>query len=637
MLEDLFMTFIGISVTTSLVVLLLKLSAGFFNKTYAAKWKYWIWLVLALRLIIPFNFSFPSAPITVNITDVPIPAVGNAAPVQQIAQNDTAGTIQAVTHPHVFTLIDVLILIWVIGGVLFLVYQIVGYFVFRKKAVRWGKEPANARVKSTLHDVMADMGLKKEIAVLINENISSPLMTGFIKPLLILPNEEYSETDLNFILRHELTHYKRHDIWYKLLLIFVNARHWFNPVVYLLFREASADLELSCDDKVINGFSNAERRAYSETILASITAQKSLRMALSTYFYEGERTMKSRFSNIFNSGKKRNGAFVLLVVILAVGVLGSAVACDVDTNEDKILKRLGYTRAFLDSMESAKTTFSEDNENIERILKSLPQPDYREYKSFSQQAEPLKEINIIYEINDNYTRGGNGIDPYYDIVWQNNALILFALVGGLEKVNFLSYDNQELNRTDSYTLGDLAARFGDIKPPDMSFSDLDNALGTNIFLSEFYFAHYSRIYLGGDTESVSYRNGEPGEVIQKADGSTIWIYPDFDTIYNTSPYGSVNPESTAVYYFDSPQAESDNLYGLYATKFICGDNYGKTYDDITELFGGPAVIKNMGGGNKYVAYPLAAEHKNTNAYFILHDDKVIEEGVMYGNDYTVLD
>ncbi len=65
--ENLFMTLLGISVTTSAVILLLKLSSELFSKTYAAKWKYWIWLVLALRLIIPFNFSFPAPPVAVNI------------------------------------------------------------------------------------------------------------------------------------------------------------------------------------------------------------------------------------------------------------------------------------------------------------------------------------------------------------------------------------------------------------------------------------------------------------------------------------------------------------------------------------------------------------------------------------------
>lgn len=508
---------------------------------------------------------------------------------------------------------------------------------FRKKALRWSKRPADAQIINMLHGIAADMGLKKEITVLISKGISSPLMTGFSKSLLFLPNECYSDTDLNFILRHELTHYKRRDLWYKLFLVIVNAVHWFNPFVYLLFREASADLELSCDDKVINGLSNDERRTYSETILASITAQKSFKTVLSTYFYGGQKTMESRFINIFDTKKKRNGAVALLAVMLTVGILSSLIACNIDIKENRLLTKLGYTKTFLKDVLDNKTTFSQDNEHINQIAKSLPLQAYRKYDSFFLQTEPSKEISLVYEFDDSYNRGGNGLDPFPGIVEENNALLLFAAVEGLEKISFLHYDSRELNYAVSYTIDDLTPRFGNIKPLSMDFSDLYNALASNIQLSEFYFAHYSRIYLGVDPKSVSYRNGEPKEIRQQPDGSTVWIYPDFSKIYSISPDGPKNdPENTASYYFNSATAEkNDNLTGLYATRFVHDENDGKTYEDITEVLGLPSIIKDMGGGNKYIAYALA-EGQKRNAYFILHDDKVIEEGVMYGNDYTIV-
>ena len=55
MITDLFVTVLTISMTTSVPVILLMISGSFLNKRYAAKWKYWIWLFLALRLVIPVN------------------------------------------------------------------------------------------------------------------------------------------------------------------------------------------------------------------------------------------------------------------------------------------------------------------------------------------------------------------------------------------------------------------------------------------------------------------------------------------------------------------------------------------------------------------------------------------------------
>lgn len=245
-----------------------------------------------------------------------------------------------------------------------------------------------------------------------------------------------------------------------------------------------------------------------------------------------------------------------------------------------------------------------------------------------------KEINFAYEFDG----GRNALDPFPETVWENNALLLFATVEGLEKVNFLHYANQTLYSTDSFTIDDLAVRFGNIKPLDMGFSDLYNALATNIQLPELYFAYPFRIFLGYSFENVSDRYGEPDEIWQQPDDSIVLIYTERSVLSRKFPKLEVdNPGYRAMYYFNNPTAETnDNLTGLYATRFVRATNYGETYDKIIESLGFPSTIKDMGGGNKYIAY-LLREGQQRNAYFILHNDKVIEEGVMYGNDYTILD
>ena len=337
----------------------------------------------------------------------------------------------------------------------------------------------------------------------------------------------------------------------------------------------------------------------------------------------------------------RNSVVILLVVVLVVGMLGGLVACKANINENALLTDLGYSETLIADILHNRTVFAPGNKQIDQIVQSLPLQSYRKYNLFFLVTKQSKEINVVYEIDDHYNRDGNGIDPFSVVIAENNALILFATVEGLDKVNFLHYDDRELkelNIIDSYTIADLTARFGTINPLTMEFADLYNMLGANIHLSEFYFAHYSRIYLGVDQEHVEYRNGEPSEIKQQADGSTIWIYPDFGQIYSILPEGVnvTDPEYSAMYYFNNPLAEkNDNLTGLYATKFVHADNYGKSYEDITKMLGLPSKIKDMGDGNKYMAY-LLAEGQKRNAYFILQNNKVIEEGVMYGDDYTTV-
>lgn len=56
-----------------------------------------------------------------------------------------------------------------------------------------------------------------------------------------------------FLLKHELVHLKRKDVYWKLLFVAANAFHWFNPLIWVMHREAVVDLELSCDERVLEG------------------------------------------------------------------------------------------------------------------------------------------------------------------------------------------------------------------------------------------------------------------------------------------------------------------------------------------------------------------------------------------------
>lgn len=350
MLENMLVQLFEISVTTSIIILVLHLLAPYLNKTYAAKWKYWIWLVLAIRLVIPINISLPTAPLTVNIPNTPLSDAVTVQPDAIIVPPELTLPLTE-TVQRTFTLLDAFTIIWVIGIVVFMVYQLAGYFIFKKKVLRWSKAPQDPRVESAIHSASSQIGLKRKVIPLVSDSVSSPLMIGFFRPLLILPGETYSDADLSFIIRHELTHCKRNDLWYKLLLIIANAVHWFNPVVYLMFHQASEDLELSCDDTVTNGMSFVERKVYSETILAEIQRQRMKKTALSTYFYGGQRTMKNRFINILNTGKKRRGVFAFLAVLLCTAMVGGLIACTADIGNNSVggsdsEKQIGYIHNF---------------------------------------------------------------------------------------------------------------------------------------------------------------------------------------------------------------------------------------------------------------------------------------------------
>ncbi len=110
----------------------------------------------------------------------------------------------------------------------------------------------------------------------------------------------------------------------KLVLLAANAMHWFNPVVYLMLRQADEDIELACDSAATDGLELPERAAYSRTLLAAV--QSSVRALPATTCFGGTvERLKRRITNVLGAQKKRGLGIVALVLALTL-TAGCAVS-----------------------------------------------------------------------------------------------------------------------------------------------------------------------------------------------------------------------------------------------------------------------------------------------------------------------
>jgi len=345
-----------ISVIVSCVVLALILLKPVLHRRYHAKWKYYVWLILAAVLLIPLSplgwqlseATEEYAPIQIEVPTVDrhveamegtvtgpaqpmTPPASSVVPVQPQAPAATAPVVKERAER---SMEEIAVLIWIAGMAAFAVYYGVGTAVFYRRALRWSCE-ADEAVAARAAELMEEMGIRRRVPVLVSGEITSPMMIGFFRPKLLLSAGDYKAQELDFILRHELTHYKRHDLWYKLALLTANCVHWFNPFAWLLVREAAVDMELTCDDAVVAGGDTALRRAYSETLLAALHRQSGLNVALSTHFYGGKETMKERFRNILGGGRRRKGVVVLCVVLVVTVAAACLIGFSMPEDEQK--------------------------------------------------------------------------------------------------------------------------------------------------------------------------------------------------------------------------------------------------------------------------------------------------------------
>ena len=335
-----------ISITMAAVIGVLLLLVPVWQKRYSAKWRKAIWLIIAVRLLVPFSIELPTAPVQMNVdmhqaivlspqpvpTDTtPVPAIPSQI---ETSDNVTVSTTVNNITPTITTekamMLErgtVLFALWLIGILAFTMYHAMQYRRF------YGKIMASAKPLEDSGELLdragTDMGLTHYPNVLISGGVQSPMLIGFAKPTIVLPYKLYGENELVMILRHELTHYKHHDLWYKLILLCANALHWFNPLVWLMNRQAGRDVEQVCDDYVVDGMDMEYRKAYSMTILNTMASQKGV--ALSTQLSKDAQNTKKRFAGRLEPHQYKKGIAVLAaVLILAVGISGCLQVGKVD-------------------------------------------------------------------------------------------------------------------------------------------------------------------------------------------------------------------------------------------------------------------------------------------------------------------
>lgn len=243
-----------ISLSSSAVIILLFAFSPLLNRRYNAKWRYIVWLLLAARLLIPYRAEISNPPISIPVTEqvVVLRDEGSALQVMSPEEAEQGGLHNSspADYAPIADVDDIINTVWIAGIIIFMSYHMWCYFLFRK------------RIKPHLTEI--DKNIYR------CNKTESPMMIGFFKPLIILPDKQYTEEETQLIIRHEMTHFRRGDLWYKLIMLAANAVHWFNPLVYLMVRQSNKDLEYFCDDAVTKDADTEYKKKYSMAILKTM-------------------------------------------------------------------------------------------------------------------------------------------------------------------------------------------------------------------------------------------------------------------------------------------------------------------------------------------------------------------------------
>lgn len=216
-------------------------------------------------------------------------------------------------------------LVWLVVALVLLVRKITIYQGFMGYMNAASTPVSDIEMLNRLSVAAGRAGIKKPIDLCVNPLVSSPLLTGLFHPCIVLPGVDVSEKDFQYIILHELTHYKRRDMFYKWLVQVTVCLHWFNPLVHLMGREITRACEFSCDEAVLDGMGGDDAQDYGKTLLDAMAAVGKYRDNIGAVtLSENKQLLKERIGAIMKFKERTKGVKVLTAILTACVILGAS-------------------------------------------------------------------------------------------------------------------------------------------------------------------------------------------------------------------------------------------------------------------------------------------------------------------------
>lgn len=291
-----FENLIKTTIVCSLGICLLLFLKRYLFKKFSKRFNYYIWLIIVFRMLL-FLFNYT---IVYEVKEPKENALGN-----NITQIDIS------TDNNLMLYVAYL---WLFVTIVIAVYTFIKYTRFKNLVVDVSYDIEDNDINCIYKNLLKELNIKKKIELRGSDELISPAGMGLFKSYIFLPDYSYSKSELTWILKHELMHFKNKDILIKFLVLSVRIIYWFNPLVYVMSNRVNLDCELCCDESVIYNCSFNDKKEYALELIKSIKLSKECnRGILLTDF--NRTNLEKRLESII-SKKFKNSVFVVIILCL---------------------------------------------------------------------------------------------------------------------------------------------------------------------------------------------------------------------------------------------------------------------------------------------------------------------------------
>ena len=428
-LSQIFLTFLYKNMTVSVVIIAVLL-ARFLLRKMPKKYSYILWSIVGIRMIFDLPFAtnisvfnlfrgFAKHTSTVETMLAGSHRTNLQGSIDLLNKTDTTGAaaahasrstaVEAMTHTLTTsqTVLGILGLLWLIVVALFVAYGIYSYVKCRLLV----------RTAVIARDITPDSRKKKNnVSVWECDRIPSPFVLGIIRSRIYIPFR-MPKQEQAYILAHEECHIRRLDPLWKLIAFLLLAVYWWNPLVWIAFFYMVRDMEMSCDEAVIEQFGNEIKQGYSNSLL-SFAMERHPYSFVPVAFGEGD--AGRRIKNVLNFKKPHTWVAILVFVLLVV----VGVSC-LTNGKDKIssetVSDTENSQMQQTAVETTEAPMSSDNsstvqESLQSVDKWTQAFAARDVRTIQDMAtddtkNELKEENLL---DDNGNFGWSSPWPWFD-------------------------------------------------------------------------------------------------------------------------------------------------------------------------------------------------------------------------------
>ncbi len=275
-MADLFWAYWEASVRFALLALVLIVASPLLKRWLSARLICAAWALLLLRLVLPA--SVPMTTDLFKIHDGLQPSAWTESIRQSVVNVGWGETIlpafpdAKVRAPKLEVGVSwemIFVSVWLLG-----ILGGSGHFFLNVRRLRRFFSRAELQKSGHLYELFCDVrnryGVHENVPLLVSRDVVTPGIAGIFNPRIILPQrcvDGLDDEELRCVFVHELTHFKRGDLFVHHVLLLICYLHWFNPLAWLVLRSFKISMEQACDAAVIDTACISTARQYGLTIL----------------------------------------------------------------------------------------------------------------------------------------------------------------------------------------------------------------------------------------------------------------------------------------------------------------------------------------------------------------------------------